>query len=533
MLCLLSFLAMIQGTVAYAQFKKPLSYDPAVASDHLQKQHYPEAIRQFTALIKNDPDNANYRLSLAKAYNYSSIDPKKALNILEELNKDLKRPLGSFYELGVAYHRNYRFDKALQVFEELKFTSQDPNEITYLQDWIERSERAQIMMNNPVEVRLENLGEAVNSSGPDFLPLVEPDESAVYFTRRRENIVGEGYDSSGYQTANVFITCNRSDKYSKAKSIGSLNTEGNEYTAGRSKNGECLVYCIDNQSNIHHLLVSKKGRRSYMDPEEIDSEFLRQTKSNEIAAALSNDGRRIYFSSDREGGMGGFDIWVVRRLPTGEWSEAENLGSTINTAGDEKYPYLRGGEDLMYFSSDGHPGMGGMDLFMASREKESSIWGQPENMGFPINTTGDDLNICYAAHSRYAYIGSRRDDGYGDFDIYRLIFKEIKPEYPLLSGMVRNQDSSLIPLKVLIEVFHEQTGKLYGSYLMNPNTGRYHTILPPGEYRIDIHDIYGFHNFVKEVKIQGKSDFVASRQMDIFLRRDPEQRQPKLDTDIE
>jgi hypothetical protein len=524
---------MTQGTAAYAQFIKTQSYDPEDAYDNLKKKHYPEAIRQFTALSKNDPGNANYLLSLAKAYNYSSIDPKKALKILEDLNKDLKRPLGSFYELGVAYHRNYRFDNALQVFEELKFASQDPNEIAHLQKWIDMSNRARIMMNDPVEVRLENLGEDVNSPGPDFLPIVEPDESAVYFTSRRAEVTGKSYDSSGYYTADVFISRNRSDKYSKAKSIGSLNTDGNEYTAGRSENGEYLVYHVDNQVHISNLLLSEKGRKSYMDPKEIDSKYFKQPTSTEIAAAISNDGRRIYFSSDRKGGMGGFDIWVIRRLPTGDWSEAENLGSPINTAGDEKYPYMRGDEDLMYFSSDGHPGIGGMDLFMANREKESRIWNEPKNMGFPVNTTEDDLSICYAAHSRYAYIGSRRKDGYGDLDIYRLIFKDIKPEYTLLGGMVMNEDSSLISVKVLIEVFDQQTGKLYGSYLVNPNTGRYHTILPPGEYRIDIHDIYGYHNFKEEIKILGKGDFVPRRQMNIYLKRDPEQEKPKLDTQIE
>ena len=530
LLCLFVF---FQGISLHAQYSKQLPINRSIAYEMLANQHYREAIRQFTALCKQEKSNNDYKLALARAYNYSSIDPKEGLEILEELNEDLKRPLGSFFELGVAYHKNYRFDDAIVVFEELKFATQDEGEIERMQEWIDRSNLAKMMMNEPVEVKIENLGQEVNSAAPDFLPLVEPDESAVYFTTRSNLVTGDLYDSSGYRTADVFVTRNRSDKYSKAKSIGSPNSIWNEYTAGRSENGEYMVYQVDNEALYRDLFVSEKGKRAFLDPKMVDSRELYQTSAAEISGAVSNDGRRIYFSSDREGGMGGFDIWVIRILPTGEWSEAQNLGPSINTPGDEKYPYLRGNEDLIYFSSNGHPGMGGLDLFIATRDKESKVWNPPTNMGFPVNTPDDDLSICYAANSRYAYIGSRRDGGFGDLDIYRLIFKDVKPEYTLLSGTISNQDSSMISVKVLIEVFDLYTGKLYGSYLMNRKTGRYHVILPPGDYRMEINDLYGYHDFKELIRIFGKNDFVPQKQLDITLRRDESESKPTLDTKIE
>lgn len=527
------FLFLLQsGLRSNAQYQEPLTISRSTAYEMLERENYKESIRQFSSLLNEDPDNANYKLALAKAYNYSSIDHKKGLEILEELAKDLKRPLGTFFELGVAYHKNYMFNKALGVFEELKFASQAEEDILFLQSWIDRSSRAKVMYAHPVGVRLVNLGEEVNSAGPDFLPFVEPDESEVYFTTKREGVVGNLFDYSGYRTADIYSARNRSDEYSRARSIGHPNTNGNEYTAGRSENGDFLVYHINSEEYYSDLFISEKGKRSYLPPVAIQSEDVNQKTSSEIGAAVSNDGRRIYFCSDRAGGMGGFDIWIIRKLPIGEWAEPQNLGPPINTEGDEKYPFLRGDEDLIYFSSDGHPGMGGMDLFIAERNKENDQWSQPRNMGYPINTPDDDLSISYASHSKYAYIGTMREDSYGDLDIYRLIFNDVSPEYTLLSGRVMNTDSSMIEAMVLIEIFEGDSKKLYGAYIMNRNTGRYNAILPPGDYRIEIHDAYGYQNFKQRIRLYSKNEFIPSKTIDIILKKDSEEQEPDLDTRI-
>ena len=224
---------------------------------------------------------------------------------------------------------------------------------------------------------------------------------------------------------------------------------------------------------------------------------------------------------------------MITSKTTGAWAEPQNLGPPLNTPGDEMYPFLRGDESLLYFSSDGHPGMGGKDLFISQRDEASGRWKEPKNMGYPINTPDDDLSICYASHSRYAYIGSKRDDSYGDLDIYRLVFNNISPEYTLLSGNVMNKDSSLLATDVLIEIFEAQTGELFGSYLMSKNTGRYNAILPPGEYLIEIIDTYGYQNFSKEIKLLSKNDFTPSKKVDIIMKRDTDVQEPELDTTIE
>lgn len=516
-----------------AQYIEENPINKATADKMLEIGNYQEAVRIYNELLAKDAENLEFQFNLGKAYNYSNIDHAKGLKILAKLNEHPDKPEGTLFELGVAYHKNYAFEEAHKVFDKLEASTENPEEKKKYRKWADMAYRARDMVENPVKVKLENLGKDINSPAPDYLPFVEPDESSLFFTTKREGVVGNLYSFQGYRTADIYVAKHKGDDYNRARSVGSPNTYGNEYTAGRAENGEFMIYSVDSEDNYSDLYVSEMGRRSFMPPKELDSEEVNQKSSKETGAAITNDGRKIYFSSDREGGQGGFDIWVLRRLPTGAWAEPQNLGPPINTPGDELYPFLRGDESLLYFSSDGHPGMGGKDLFISQRDEISGNWKGPKNMGYPINTPDDDLSICYASHSRYAYIGTKRDDSYGDLDIYRLVFNNISPEYTLLSGSVMNPDSSLIGTDVLIEIFEAQSGVLYGSYLMNPKTGRYNAILPPGKYLIEILDTYGYQNFSSEITLLSKNDFVPSKRIDIILSKDSQEKSPKLNTIIQ
>ncbi len=519
----------------FGQYIEQFPINRVNADKMLEIENYQEAVRQFSELLKEDPNNEEYQFNLAKAYNNSFIDQNKALKLLTKLHNSAtaKNPREIKYELAIAYHKNYAFDEANKLFNSLLTEETEPEEKNKLEKWIKSTILAKDMVANPIEVELENLGKEINSEAPDYLPYVDPDESTIYFSTRRDGVVGNLYDYGGYKTADIYTAKHKDNSYTRARSVGSPNTYGNEETAGRSENGNYLIYHVNSDDNFSDLFISEKGRRSFMPPKELDSKIVNQKTSKETGAAITNDGRRIYFSSDREGGQGGFDIWIIRRLPTGAWGEPQNLGPPINTPGDELYPFLRGNESLLYFSSDGHPSMGGKDLFTSTMDERSGKWNKPNNMGYPINTPNDDLNICYAANSRYAYTATKRDDSYGDLDIYRLIFKDISPEYTLLSGSIMNPDSSLIQSNVLIEIFESKTGVLYGSYLMNPKTSKYHAILPPGDYKVEIVDTYGYENFETEITLLGKSQFEPSKQIDIFLDKNKNEQIPELDTNIE
>ena len=175
----------------------------------------------------------------------------------------------------------------------------------------------------------------------------------------------------------------------------------------------------------------------------------------------------------------------------------------------------------LYFSSDTHLGMGGMDLFKCSSiENEQRKWQDPINLGHPINTPFDDLNISYAKNRRYAYMAKRFDDSFGDLDIYRLTFYDEKDEYTLLSGRILNQDSAIVKADVTVEVFDEETGNLIGTYVNNQENGKYSAILAPGKYFIEIVGLEGFKAYQKELEVLGKNDRSELRVLDLIVKQE-------------
>ena len=502
-----------------AQYIEQYPISPSNGDKMIEIKNFQEAVRQFSSLLKEEPSNEEYKFKLAIAYTYSQIDQKKGLEILEKMVEVKDKPK-EFEEVYVdALHRNYRFNEAERILKKIIASSSDPEQTMLLQKKMEQIKTAQILIQRPLAVSFENLGKYVNSDAPDYLPLTTPDESIIVFSTRRTGVVGNLYDYGGYRTADIFICKHKKNKYSRARSIGSPNTYGNEHTAGQSEHGSFLIYNVNSEDSFDDLFVSEEGKRSYMPPKVFDSKVVNQ-KTSEVGATLTNDGTKMYFCSNREGGLGGYDLYSVQRLPNGEWGEPKNMGAPLNTHGDETYPYLLNDGMTLYFSSNGHASMGGLDLFKSERDNNGQ-WGTPKNLGHPINTPNDDKNISFAKNKRYAYLAANREDSYGDLDIYRITFHEEKEDYTVVSGRVLASDSAtVVSGEVYVEVFSTIDESLYGSYVMSPKNGKYLAILPPGRYRLEILDVPGFKAFSKEVNLLGKNDFQETLQMDIVLKEE-------------
>lgn len=211
---------------------------------------------------------------------------------------------------------------------------------------------------------------------------------------------------------------------------------------------------------------------------------------------------------------------AVRQYTTLLKEQPKNLGNLINTAKDELSPHLVDDGKSLYFSSNRAEGLGGLDLYVSHQAKISQ-WSKPQNLGYPINTVNDDLSICFAENKRYAYVAQKRADSYGDLDIYRLTFKEEREEYTLMRGLVMATDSSLIKEDVLIEVFSKDEYELKGSFLMNKQNSSYVAILPPGKYQLEILNTYGFKDFGKTINLSNKNDFKKEIKLDFFLEPKP------------
>jgi outer membrane protein OmpA-like peptidoglycan-associated protein len=211
---------------------------------------------------------------------------------------------------------------------------------------------------------------------------------------------------------------------------------------------------------------------------------------------LAPDGRTLYFSSTRKGGYGKSDIWRSYLQDNGEWSTPENLGETINTYGSEMSPYIHADGKTLYFSSDRHPGMGGMDLFVAKMDSAGN-WEKPVNLGYPINTSGDEINIIVNARGDKAYISARLPEGNGGFDIYEFeVYPEIRPKpSTYVKGIVvdAKTNNPLLSYFTLTEI---NAGKDIITSFSDEKTGEFLLCLPINrDYALNVsREGYLFHS---------------------------------------
>jgi hypothetical protein len=201
--------------------------------------------------------------------------------------------------------------------------------------------------------------------------------------------------------------------------------------------------------------------------------------SHEPSASISPDGHDIYFTSDREGGMGGRDLYRIRRLPDGTWSFPLNLGPEVNTPFDEDAPFLHSDGVTLFFSSTGHGTMGGYDIFKTQcLDPDQNGWSKPENMGYPLNTVNDDIYFCLSEDGTTGYFSSERDGGFGAQDIYEVIFPGSQIDYVAVLGVVTDNNDE--PVRARLVVTDPVNEEIVGVYNNNVRTGRYLMILRPG-----------------------------------------------------
>ncbi|MDR2814755.1 MAG: OmpA family protein [Prevotellaceae bacterium] len=288
---------------------------------------------------------------------------------------------------------------------------------------------------------VDNVGD-FNSAKDDFAPaFAEDDYSVIYFTSSRDEALGRKKNIiTGSKSTDVFFSKqSRNGRWEKPLPLeGEVNAKSDEGVCSLAPNLRAMYFtqCLTRGSKIGCSIFSVTR-----DDENIWTELnkvnLFDSTFNVAHPALSEDGTELYFASDMEGGYGGFDIWVVNRLGEGdEWSEPVNMGASINTEGNEMYPYARG-TDALYFASNGHKGFGGLDIFRATK-KEHGGW-LVENMGMPINSSADDFSIIFEKEREAGYFASRRRGGKGGDDIYRFVLPEAKY---MFIGSVRYYDDA-------------------------------------------------------------------------------------------
>jgi tetratricopeptide (TPR) repeat protein len=453
-------------------------------------KNYSRAKELYREKYKKDLSDKKikYRFGVCLVYTFEIEDGIKAL---ESIATNTDTPIEVWYHLARGYHLKNRFEKAISLYKKYNNISDSKADlIVKAKRNIVMCTNAKTIINKPLNLTFENLGKRVNSKGKEYLPLITPDETMLFYTTRRLGTTGRIFDLEGYYTSDIFLSKYKYGKWSKARSIGAPNSYGNEQTAGISEDGKTILYYVNNPQSKNNLQVSSKSKSSFKRAVKIESKEINNNSGIQSSATISNNKDYIIFSSDKEEGLGKTDLYICKKLPNDKWAKPVNMGNIINTKYEESYPYLCDNGMTLYFSSTGHNSIGGFDVFVSYFDLAKKEWSKPVNVGYPLNTAHDNIAISFSKTKKYAYIATHRKDSYGDLDIYKVNFIDATPSYTVLTGYVLDADSNTIKGPLTIEIFNKKTEELCGIYEVNPKNGNYIMSLPPNKYvvNIDFHE---------------------------------------------
>ncbi|MEN8120000.1 MAG: OmpA family protein [Bacteroidota bacterium] len=453
-----------------------------IADDFVDNENFTGAINLYQRMLMDDPKNPDLNFKLGFCYLNTADEKDKAIEYIEKSLKLLKNKkkksneiLEAKFYLAKAYQSNYRFEEALGKYLELKGMTKNKKLNSIVDNEIEKCKTSKDLIANPVEITINNLGDSINSEFSDHSPVVSADEAVLIFTSRRENDYDGEINSDGEFDENIYISYFINDTWTKPESIGeNINTSDHEASIGLSVDGQKLfIYKSDDEGSIY---LSNLEGDVWSKPQKLGSTI--NTKARETHASLSADGNSLYFTSDRKGGYGGLDIYVSQRKLGGKWSEAKNLGPTVNTASDERAPYIHPNGITLFYSTKGYGGLGGFDIY-TSQINEFGTWTKPKNLGYPINTASDDVFYVPSADGQRAYYASKKEDGYGRSDIYLIGLKEAElAKITIMTGKVHICRGNLP--EVSITVMDAKTDEVVGIYTPNSKTGKFLFVLNKG-----------------------------------------------------
>lgn len=384
--------------------------------------YYVDALNLYLQLYENLPDNANIAHSIGICY--LNIPGKKNLSVdyLETAVKNMsaKHKEGTInqvsaaydalYDLATACRINYMFDKAKEAYEKYAETllPGDRENQDFIRHQIEVCQRAKDLISKPVEFTEENLGELFNDDNSNFNPVISADGKSFAWM-----VSLKFYDAvmfsrlvNGKWTAPVNITPD-------------LQSDGDYYISSLSADGKILLLSRNDGFNSDIYMSTFNGT-TWSKVTRLNKNV--NTKYWESQAFISDDGTRLYFSSDRPGGFGGLDLYVSVKT-NGDWGPAVNMGPEINTQFNEDRPFLVNNGRTLFFSSQGHENIGGYDIFRSDLQN-NKLWGKPVNIGYPINTPDDNYFFNPAGTGNTIYHSVFRESGgYGKEDIYKIIMR--------------------------------------------------------------------------------------------------------------
>lgn len=418
------------------------------AESFLLQHEYQKAIRSFQRVLKLQPNLTAAKRGIGACYELLN-DYEQAITYYEEvLASDSLYSRLLYYQIAEAHYKVGNHEKALAYFRTFKdYQAKDVGEFGLQGD---REKLQELEYINKVDgsikacqvsldslqflnvTEIVNLGPGINSKNSEYFPFLSNDQKLLFYNRLK---TGSNNDED------LFYSNNNNGKWKNGNPVPGFNTDKSEGMCTMIRDGRRMFFTVCQRDGV---LGTCDIWEALVNGTEVTSVEALEGYANsdkwESQAAISCDGNTLFFASNREGGMGGTDLWFSKRQDDGKWTPPINLGPKINTPYDEEAPFITNDGKTLYFSSTGHLGMGEQDVFMSWLDFRSEEWSVPINLGPPVNSAYRELGFFLSADGKTGYFASNRPGGYGEMDIYKFELSRQLHSEPVtfVEGFVRD-----------------------------------------------------------------------------------------------
>ena len=398
-------------------------------------EYIPQAFETFSQAYELEPQNVKAIFGKAKTgiYLANFLEHSHVLfdTIVDYYAAEIPNLENFYYFYGLSLKKRHRFDESILAYKKfLEQPNQDPKLVQEANDEITSSEVAKKIVKKKVGVTLALLPNPINVAPYEsYSPIVTTSGKTMFFTSNRPETKKNKKKNAKkkvFTKENVFVTHISQDEdgkvtYSMPQAIKEFSSKSNNMSVKAVSPDESTLILFRGTYDNGYLLISNFNGKKWSKPKIMGRPFNVAPKTSQPSASFSPDGNTIYFSSNRSGGVGGFDIYQTTKIDDKKWGEATLLSSTINTPNDELAFYAHSDGKTFYLLSNGHNTIGGYDVFVTTLE--NGKFSVPENMGAPLNTVGDESDISMPSSAKLAYMSSNRKDGM--YNIYVMSQRQV------------------------------------------------------------------------------------------------------------
>jgi tetratricopeptide (TPR) repeat protein len=484
------------------------------AETYFEERNFKKSFEMYEKLNALSTNNVFYKLRMGESALNLPDKKTKSIEILEDIKTKYPNEREVYYLLAKAYNANYQFEKAEENGKEYQARAIGKLSNSKADRMVSNIGNARDITQKAVKVKLENIGEPINTSASEYVPVISADESVLIYTYRGPKSMGGLQDADlrkdpeGDYYEDIFIAKKKEGFWNTPESMP-INTKGHDASIALSPDGQELYSYRSTRKDKGDIYISKLEGEKWSEPKRlgknINSEFW------EGSCSISADGQYLYFSSERPGGSGNRDIYVSKKQADGEWGVPSNLGTGINTPYNDDAPFIHPDGITLFFSSEGHNSIGGYDIFYSI--KKDNDWITPINMGYPLNTTSDDGFYVINAKGDKGYFSSNREssEAKGESDLYSVAPGLIgeKPVLVLLKGVVYGNCN---PIAAKIAVTKKSVNEPIGPFNSNALTGKYLMALSPGQtYQFSV-SANGYNQVSEELNLMDLKKFVELKK---------------------